>query len=96
MVKKIDCNWYQKTTAPGIILIFRSCAPLQHKIGVMQGSVYRIVKPNGDWQLSDVALKKNKEEWTEIQYPTELSSKIVNETLEKKVRKEKGYNKTTQ
>ena len=53
----------------------------------MQGTVYRIVNPNGDWQASDVAIKKNKEEWTENQYPTDLSSKIVNETLEKIAKK---------
>ena len=55
----------------------------------MQGTVYRIVKPNGEWQFSDVALKKNKGDWTESQHPTEFSSKIVNETLEKKVEKKK-------
>ena len=28
--RKIRCDWYQKSTDTGIILNFRSCAPLQH------------------------------------------------------------------
>ena len=33
--RKISCRWYQKITDTGIILIFRSCAPLQHKKNVI-------------------------------------------------------------
>ena len=38
----ITCHWYQKTTDTGIILNFCSCAPLQHKKNVIQGTVHRV------------------------------------------------------
>ena len=28
--RQINCHWYQKSTYTGLILTFRSCAPLQH------------------------------------------------------------------
>ena len=37
---KITCHWYQKQTDSGIILNFLSCAPLQHKKNMIQGTVY--------------------------------------------------------
>ena len=40
--RKIGYHWYQKSTDTGIILNFRSCAPLQHKRNVIQGTVHRI------------------------------------------------------
>ena len=87
--RKISCHWNQKSTDTGIILNFRSCAPLQHKRNVIQGTVHRIFNATSDWQSFDVALKKNQETWSEDQYPTEWSSSIVNETLDKIVTKEK-------
>ena len=51
--------------------------------------VLRIFYATSDWQSFDVALKKNQEIWTENQFPTEWSSSIVNETLDKIVTKEK-------
>ena len=83
--RKISCHWYQKSTDTGIILNFRSCAPLQHKKNVIQGTVHRIFNATSDWQSFDVALKI----WTENQNPTEWSSSIVIETLDKIVTKEK-------
>ena len=59
--RKISCHWYQKSTDTGIILNFRSCAPLQHKGNVIQGTVHRIFIANSDSQSFDVALKKNQE-----------------------------------
>ena len=56
---------------------------------MIQGTVHRIFNATSDWQSIDVALKKNQEIWTENQYPTEWSSSIVNETLDKTVTKEK-------
>ena len=47
------------------------------------------MRPASDWQSFDVALKKNQEIWNENQYPTEWSSSLVNETLDKIVTKEK-------
>ena len=87
--RKISCHWYQNSADTGIILNFRSCAPLQHKRNVIQGTVHRIFNATSDCQSFDVALEKNQEIWTENQYPTEWSSSIVNETLDKIVTKEK-------
>ena len=87
--RKISCHWYQKSTDTGIILNFRSCASLQRKRNVIQGNVHTIFNATSDWRSFDVALKKNQEIWTEKQYPTEWSSSIVNETLDKIVTKEK-------
>ena len=51
--------------------------------------MHRIFNATSDWQSFDVALKKNQEIWTENQNPTEWSSSIINETLDKIVTKEK-------
>ena len=56
---------------------------------MIQGTVQRIFNATSDWHSFDVALKKNQEIWTENQYPTEWSSNIVKETLDKIVTKEK-------
>ena len=58
--RKISCHWYQKSTDTGIILNFRSCAPLQHKRIVIKGTVHRIFIATSDWQSFDAALKKIK------------------------------------
>ena len=58
---KISCHWHQKSTDTGIILNFHSCAPLQYKRNVIQGTVHRIFIANSDSQSFDVALKKNHE-----------------------------------
>ena len=94
--RKISCHYYQKSTDIGIILNFRSCAPLQHKRNVIQGTVHRIFNATSDWQSFDVALKKNQEIWTENQYPKEWSSSIIHETLDKTVMKEKVTTKPPQ
>ena len=78
--RKISCHWYRKTTDTGIILKFRSCAPIQHKKNVIQGTAHRIFNATSDCQSFDAVLKKNREIRTEKQYPTEWSSSIVNET----------------
>ena len=86
--RKISCHWYQKSTDIGIILNFRSCAPLKHERNVIQGTVHKIFNATNDWQSFDVALMKNQEMGTENQYPKECSPSIVNETLDKIVTKE--------
>ena len=55
--KKADIG-IKKMTAKGIILNFRSCAPLQQKKKVIQWSVHKIFNRTSDWQSFDVALKK--------------------------------------
>ena len=56
--RKISCRWYQKSIDTGIILNFRSCAPLQHKKTVTQGTVHKIFNANSDWQSFDADLKE--------------------------------------
>ena len=82
----ITCHWYQKPTDTEIILNFRSCAPLQHKKNVMQGTVHRVFNATPNWLAFDEALNRNKTCWTKNQYPEECSSKTVNQTLEKVVK----------
>ena len=77
----ITCHWYQKPTDTGIILNFRSCAPLQHK-NVTQGTVHTVFNATSNWLAFDQALDKNKTCWTKNQYSEEWSSKTVNQTLE--------------
>ena len=81
--RKISYHWNQKSNDTGIILNFRSCAPLQHKKNVIQGTLHRIFHAFSDWQSFDVALKKSQEIWTENQYPTEWSSSPTNKTLDR-------------
>ena len=46
----ITCHWYQKPTDAGIIMNFRSCAPLQHKKNLIQGAVHRVFNaPSNAW-----------------------------------------------
>ena len=94
--KSISCqtsNYYRSSSVQELtnylILNFRSCAPLQHKRNVIQGTLHRIFNATSDWRSFDVALKKNQEIWIENNYPTEWSSSIVNETLDKIVTKKK-------
>ena len=94
--RKISCYWYQKSTDIGIILNFRSCSPLQHTRNVIQGTVHRIFNATSDWQSFDVVLKKNLKILTENQYPTEWSSSIFNEKLDKILEKKKVTAKTPQ
>ena len=91
----ITCHWYQKPTDTGIILNFRSCAPLQHKKNVIQGTVHRVFNATSNWLAFDQALEKNKSCWTKNQYPEEWSSKIVYQTLEKIISGGKDQLRTT-
>ena len=91
----ITCDWYQKPNDNGIILNFRSCAPLQHKKNVIQGTVHMVFNATSNWLAFDQALEKNKTCWTKNQYPEEWSSKIVNQTLEKIISGGKDQLRTT-
>ena len=71
----ITWQWYQKPTDTGLILNFRSCAPLQHKKNVIQGTVYRVFNDTSSWLAFDQALEINKTCWIKNQYPEDWSSK---------------------
>ena len=67
----ITFHWYQKPTDNGIILMFCSCTPLQHKKNVIQRTVYKVFNTTYNWLAFDQALKKNKTRRTKNQYPEE-------------------------
>ena len=79
----ITCHWYQKPTDTGIILNFRSCAPLQHKKNVIQGTVDSVFNATSNWLALNQAVEKNKTCWIKNKYSEAWSSKKVNQTLEK-------------
>ena len=88
--RKINCGWYQKPTDTGTILNFRSCAPLQYKRSVIEGTVHRVFRSTSTWQEYDKAMKINREEWLDNQYPESSSSRVASHTLEKIIRKVKN------
>ena len=49
----ITCHWYQKPTDTGIILNFRSSAPLQHKKNVIQVAVHMVLNATSNWLAFD-------------------------------------------
>ena len=91
----ITCHWHHKPTDTGIILNFRSCAQVQHKQNVIQGTVHMVFNATSNWLAFDKALEKNKTCWTKYQYPEDWSSKIVNQTLEKIISGGKDQLRTT-
>ena len=81
--KKINCGWYQKPTDTGTILNFRSCAPLQYKRSVIEGTVHRVFRSTSTWEEYDKAMKINREQWLDNQYPESWSSRVASHALEK-------------
>ena len=81
--KKATCGWYQKPTDTGTILNFRGCAPLQYKRNFIEGTVHRVFRSTSTWENFDQALKKNRKQWIENQYPKNWSDMVVFETLNK-------------
>ena len=90
----ITCHWYQKPTDTGIILYFCSCALLQHKINVTQGTVHSVSIARYNWLVFDQALEKKKICRTKNQFLEVWSSKLVNQTSEEIIRGAKCQLKT--
>ena len=67
--RKINCGWYQKPTDTGTVLNFRSCAHLQYKRSVIEGTVHRVFRSTSTWEEYDKAMKINREQWLDNQYP---------------------------
>ena len=57
---KINCGWYQKSTDTGTTLSFRSCALLQYKRNVIEGTVHRVFRSTSTWEEYDKATKINR------------------------------------
>ena len=48
--KKLSCEWYQKPSDTKIILSFPSCAPIQHKRTLIEGTILRLIRSTSSWQ----------------------------------------------
>ena len=77
----IFCTWYQKPSDTGTILIYRSCAPLQHKKSIIQGTIHRLVRATSNWEAFHEALTQNEEIWERNQYPRHWVGNIVKDTF---------------
>ena len=53
-------TWYQKPSDTGIILNYRSCAPLQHKKSIIQGTKHHLFRSTSNWEWFHEALTKMK------------------------------------
>ena len=91
--RKISCGWYQKPTDTGTILNFRSCAPLQYKRSEIEVTVYRVFRSTSTLEEYDKAMKVNREQWLDNQYPESWSSRVASHALEKII--SEGKNKRT-
>ena len=80
--RKISCGWYQKPTDTGTILNFRSCAPLQYKRSVIEGTVHWVFRSTSTWEEYDKAMKINREQWLANQYLESWSSRVASHALE--------------
>ena len=87
--RKISSGWYQKPTDTGTILNFRSCAPLQYKRSVIEGTVHWVFRSTSTWEEYDKAMKINLEQWLDNQYPENWSSRVASHALEKIISKNK-------
>ena len=85
-----------KATDTGTILNYRSCAPLQHKKSILQGTIHRLFRANSNWEAFHEALTKNEEFWERNQYPRHWVGNIVTDTINqlrmKEQRKGHRYN----
>ena len=75
--RNIFCTWYQKLSDTGTILKYRSCAALQHKKSIIQGTIHRLFRATSNWE----ALTKNEEIWERNQYPRHWVGNIVKDTI---------------
>ena len=88
--RKIFCEWYQRPTDTGIKLNFRSCAPLQYKRSVIERTVHRVFRSASTWEEYDEAMKINREQWLDNQYPESWLSRVASHALEKIIREGKS------
>ena len=77
------CEWYQKPSDTGVILNFRSFAPMRWKRNLIQGTMHRIFNCTSDWKAFHEALQRCEDIWEANQYPKEWRATIVNDTITK-------------
>ena len=80
--RKINRGWYQKPTDTGTILNFGSFAPLQYKRSVIEGTVHWFFCSTSNWEEYDKAMKINREQWLDNQYPESWSAPVASHALE--------------
>ena len=75
------CAWYQKPSDTGTILNYHSCAPLEHKKSVIQGTIHRMFRATSNWEAFHEALTKLEEIWERSQYRRHCEGNIVTDTI---------------
>ena len=85
----VFCTWYQKPSDSGTILNYRSCAPLQHKKRIIQGTIHRLFQATSNWEAFHEALTKNEEIWLHNEYPRHCVGNIIKNTINQLQMKEK-------
>ena len=92
----IFSTWYQKPSDTGTILNSRSCAPLQHKTSIIQGTIHRLFRATSNLEAFHEAMTTNKEFWEPNQYPRHWVANIAKDTINqlrmKEQRKGHRYN----
>ena len=78
-----------KTIDTGTILINRSCARLQHKKSIKQGTIYNQFRATSNSEAFHEALTKNEEIWVHNQYPRHWAGNIIKDTINQLRMKEK-------
>ena len=73
--------FHQKPSDTGTILNYRSCAPLQHKKSILQGTIHRLFRATSNWEAFHEALTKNEEFWVRNQYPRHWVGNIDKNTI---------------
>ena len=77
----VSCGWCQKPTDTGTILNIRSSATLQYKKDVSEGTDHRVFRSTSTWEGFDKAMKINRKQWSDNQYPDHWSSWVASRAL---------------
>ena len=71
----------QKPSDTGTVLNYCSCAPLQHKESIIQGTIHSMFCATSSWEAFHEALTKNEEIWDCNQYSRHWVGNIVKDTI---------------
>ena len=81
--KEINCEWYKKPNDTGVVLNFRSCAPIQHKKNIVEGTVHRVFKSTSTWQNFWQNSEGKWEHLAKTSIHWRLDFRIINDALQK-------------
>ena len=85
--RESNCEMYKKPTSTGVVLNFRSCAPIPTMKNIVEVIVHRVFRSTSTSRNVDKALNEIESIWLKIQYPEERTSKIINNVLQKIISK---------